>query len=61
MNIYESNLHAAKIALQDCQQQTQNKLSCIDCEKLCECEIRDTFVKATYENMSQGASQDFNF
>ncbi|MBT0879293.1 MULTISPECIES: hypothetical protein [unclassified Campylobacter] len=61
MNIYESNLQIAKKNLQDCQQKTQNKLSCIDCEKLCECDIRNAFVKATYENMSQGASQDFNF
>lgn len=61
MNIYKQVLEEKTKLLQECQQNTQNKLTCIDCEKLCECDIRMSYVKAVYENMSQGKAQDFNF
>lgn len=61
MNIYKQKLFEAKQRLQTCQKETQNTLSCINCEKIFDCKIRDEFVNATYESMSEGKSQDFNF
>ena len=61
MNIYKQVLEEKTKAMQECQKNTQNKFSCIDCEKMFECNIRAEYVKAVYENMSQGKVQNFNF
>ena len=49
-----------KLELEDCQ--TQKHLSsCLTCEKLLECEIRDAYIKAVYDSMSKGKGGGFEF
>ena len=35
--------------------------SCMKCEKLLNCEIRDTYIKAVYDSMSKGKGGGFEF
>lgn len=35
--------------------------SCTPCEKIFECEIRKTYVKAVYESMNKGSGGGFEF
>lgn len=35
--------------------------SCMKCEKLLDCEIRDAYIKAVYDSMSKGAGGGFEF
>ena len=35
--------------------------SCLGCEKINDCEVRDAYVKAVYESMSKGAGGGFEF
>ena len=46
--------------LLDCQQKNGID-SCFKCEKILDCQIRDDYVKATFENMSKGQSGGFDF
>ena len=46
--------------LKTCQQNKGLK-SCLGCEKVNNCDIRDTYVKAVYESMSKGATGGFEF
>ena len=46
--------------LQSCQKERGLK-SCLGCEKVNACEIRDAYVKAVYESMSKGAGGGFEF
>jgi hypothetical protein len=42
-------------------QQDHNVDSCMKCEKLLNCEIRDNYVKAVYESMNKGSGGGFEF
>ena len=53
-------LKQKKSELESCQSEHQVK-SCISCEKLLECEIRDAYIKAVYDSMSKGAGGGFEF
>lgn len=35
--------------------------SCMKCEKLLNCEIRDAYIKAVYDSMSKGKGGGFEF
>jgi len=49
-----------KVELEKCQAEHQLK-SCMTCEKLLDCEVRDTYIKAVYDSMSKGAGGGFEF
>ena len=53
-------LKQKKSELEACQMQQQIK-SCMSCEKLLECEIRDSYINAVYDSMSKGAGGGFEF
>ncbi|MBT8344569.1 MAG: hypothetical protein KJO45_07620 [Sulfurovum sp.] len=53
-------LKQKKSDLEACQKEHQVK-SCIGCEKLLECEVRDAYIKAVYDSMSKGAGGGFEF
>jgi len=36
-------------------------VSCMKCEKLLDCEIRDAYIKAVYDSMSKGKGGGFEF
>jgi len=57
---YEQDLHEKKAILQTCQQ-NKNVVTCSDCEKIFECDIRKTYVKAVYESMAKGQGGGFEF
>ena len=53
-------LKQKKSELEACQAEQQVK-SCMSCEKLLECEIRDAYIKAVYDSMSKGTGGGFEF
>ena len=59
-DIFEEALQEKKALLQACQQE-KNIFTCSDCEKMFECEIRKTYVKAVYESMAKGHGGGFEF
>ena len=53
-------LKQKKSELEACQAEQQVK-SCMRCEKLLECQVRDSYIKAVYDSMSKGAGGGFEF
>ena len=53
-------LKQKKVELEACQAKHQVK-SCMSCEKLLDCEVRDSYIKAVYDSMSKGAGGGFEF
>ena len=53
-------LKQKKSELETCQTEQRVK-SCMGCEKLLECEIRDAYIKAVYDSMSKGTGGGFEF
>ncbi len=53
-------LKEKKEVLEKCQAEHQVR-SCIHCEKLLDCEVRDSYIKAVYDSMSKGAGGGFEF
>ncbi len=53
-------LKQKKVELENCQKQ-HNVSSCLKCEKLLNCELRDAYVKAVYDSMSKGKGGGFEF
>ena len=49
-----------QILLEKCQKEHQLS-SCLKCEKLLNCDIRDAYVKAVYDSMSKGKGGGFEF
>ncbi|HSR73853.1 MAG TPA: hypothetical protein VLL31_03345 [Sulfurovum sp.] len=49
-----------KNELESCQDERQLK-SCMGCNNLLECEIRDAYVQAVYDSMSKGTGGGFEF
>ena len=49
-----------KAELEACQNKKQVS-SCLKCEKLLDCEIRDAYIKAVYDSMSKGKGGGFEF
>lgn len=57
---YEENLKIAMQKLKECQTSKQLD-TCMKCEMLIDCEIRDKFVQATYSRMNKGSEGGFEF
>lgn len=53
-------LKQQKSELEACQKKHEVK-SCMHCEKLLDCEIRDAYVQAVYDSMSKGTGGGFEF
>jgi len=49
-----------KSELKACQAEHQIK-SCMKCDKLLDCTVRDAYIKAVYDSMSKGAGGGFEF
>ena len=49
-----------KAELEACQKEQQVK-SCMQCNKLLDCVIRDRYIKAVYDSMSKGKGGGFEF
>jgi hypothetical protein len=57
---WQITLKQKKVELENCQKQ-HNVSSCLKCDKLLSCELRDTYVKAVYDSMSKGKGGGFEF
>lgn len=57
---WQLDLDNKKQLLEECQK-FKNLVSCFDCEKLLECEIRDAYIQAVYDSMSRGETGGFEF
>ena len=53
-------LKQKRVELEACQAEHQVK-SCMKCEKLLDCELRDSYIKAVYDSMSKGKGGGFEF
>ena len=53
-------LDAKLVELQACQKE-HNLNSCLKCEQVLECALRQSYVKAVYESMNKGAGGGFEF
>ena len=53
-------LDAEIVILKQCQI-NKNLDSCMKCEKLLDCEIRDKYIKIVYESMNKGSGGGFEF
>ncbi|EMH24354.1 hypothetical protein HMPREF1420_00987 [Helicobacter pylori GAM264Ai] len=57
---YEERFNAALLKLQACQEE-KRVVSCLKCEKILNCKIRNSYVDAAYESMSLGEAGGFDF
>jgi hypothetical protein len=57
---WEIALKQKKAERQACQQHHQTE-SCMKCDKLLHCELRDAYVKAVYDSMNKGTGGGFEF
>ncbi len=60
MDKWEIALEDKSIELKKCQEEKHLK-SCLGCDKVNDCELRDNYVKAVYESMSKGEGGGFEF
>ncbi|MCE3040090.1 hypothetical protein [Helicobacter anatolicus] len=59
-DIFEQKLHNTLQNLQECQK-NKNFTSCMQCEKILQCQIRQEYVKSVYESMNKGEQGAFEF
>ena len=57
---WELALEEKLILLQECQK-SKNLNSCLKCELVIGCELRNSYVKAVYESMNKGQGGGFEF
>jgi len=57
---WQITLKQKKVELENCQKEHSVR-SCLKCEKLLNCELRDAYVKAVYDSMSKGKGGGFEF
>ncbi|MDX9813087.1 MAG: hypothetical protein WC144_02295 [Sulfurimonas sp.] len=60
MDEFELKLDEMLKKLHECQN-SKNLTSCLGCEKLLDCELRDEYIKAVYDSMSKGDTGGFEF
>ena len=53
-------LQQKKSELETCQAEQLVK-SCMQCDKILDCEVRDAYIKAVYDSMSKGTGGGFEF
>jgi len=58
--IWQQRLDEQKAKLQECQT-SQHVDSCLKCDKVLDCAVRDNYVKAVYESMNKGQGGGFEF
>jgi len=57
---WQVTLDAEIVILKQCQ--IQNNIdSCMKCDKLLNCEVRDKYIKVVYESMNKGSGGGFEF
>ncbi len=57
---FEKDLQEKLKILQECQK-SNNLDSCLKCDKILECETRESYVKAVYMSMNKGVTGGFEF
>jgi len=57
---WEMKLQEKTDLLKKCQE-SKNYTSCISCEKLLDCNIRDAYVQSVYQSMNKGQDGGFEF
>jgi hypothetical protein len=57
---WQNSLKHKKAEIEACQKEKQRQ-SCLKCEHLLVCELRETYVKAVYESMNKGQGGGFEF
>jgi hypothetical protein len=57
---WQITLKQKKVELENCQKE-HNVSSCLKCDKLLNCALRDAYVKAVYDSMSKGKGGGFEF
>jgi len=57
---FEKDLQEKLKTLQECQK-SNNLDSCLKCDKILECQTRETYIKAVYMSMNKGATGGFEF
>jgi len=57
---YEKKLEEETKRLKECQNDKMVD-SCLKCDKIIGCEIRNSYVKAVYDSMNKGQSGGFEF
>ncbi|HEO98930.1 MAG: hypothetical protein JW682_08280 [Campylobacterales bacterium] len=60
LNEWQIALEQKKNALEACQKE-KGVQSCLKCDQLLHCEVREAYVKAVYESMSKGETGGFEF
>ena len=60
MDKWQIALDEQVVILKDCQK-SKNLNSCMKCEQILNCKIRDTYIKGVYESMNKGAGGGFEF
>lgn len=60
LDAWQIALKEKRSELETCQTEHQVK-SCMSCEKLLECEVRESYVQAVYDSMSKGSGGGFEF
>jgi hypothetical protein len=60
LNEWQIALEQKKNALEACQKE-KGVPSCLKCDQLLHCEVREAYVKAVYESMSKGETGGFEF
>jgi len=57
---FELALKEKLSTLQECQK-SNNLESCLNCDKILSCEIREIYIKAVYMSMNKGVTGGFEF
>ncbi len=57
---FEKDLQEKLKILQECQK-SNNLDSCLKCDKILECETRESYIKAVYMSMNKGVTGGFEF
>ena len=57
---FELDLKEKLSKLQECQK-SNNLQSCLKCDKMLDCQTRETYIKAVYMSMNKGATGGFEF
>jgi hypothetical protein len=57
---WQNSLKEKKTEIEACQKE-KHLQSCLKCEQLLVCELRETYVKAVYESMNKGQGGGFEF
>ena len=59
-DVWQQALAAKKSELEACQKSRQ-LTSCMACENILDCDVRESYVKAVYDSMSKGTGGGFEF